>query len=181
MSPDEAARGLVQYIESLPDFVYHQVDPPYGHIGATIADTILQANNRYDANVTPRIQRILRQWPNATTVTAVLDLLNSIPATAFLNWKGEDRAIRFVSVVQLLSREQVETEADLQNWLMKDVNLHKLRAINGVGPKTVDYVKIMVGLQSIAIDRRLLNFFDMASIRCSSSPSSGADRPRVSG
>ncbi len=39
----------------------------------------------------PRIQRILNEWPNAKTVTALLDLLKSIPAVTFLNWKGEDR------------------------------------------------------------------------------------------
>jgi endonuclease III len=164
MLPDEDARRLVQYIQSLTDFVYHKVDPPYGHIGATIADTVLQANNKYDTHVTPRIQRILKQWPNAKTVTALLDLLRSIPTVTFLNWKGEGRAQRFNSILHLLKSENVESEADLQTWLMKDANLRKLLAIDGVGPKTVDYLKIMVGLQSIAIDRRLLKFFGMAGI-----------------
>jgi endonuclease III len=168
MSTDEDARRLVQYIQSLTHFVYHNVDPPYGHIGATIADAVLQANNKYDTNVTPRIQRILKQWPNARTVTAVLELLRSIPAVTFLNWKGRDRADRFTSILHLLQSENVESEADLQTWLTKDANLQKLLAINGVGPKTVDYLKIMVGLQSIAIDRRLLKFFGMAGIAINS-------------
>lgn len=164
MSPDQDARRLVQYIQSLTDFVFYKVDPPYGHIGATIADTVLQANNKYDTHVTPRIQRILKQWPNAKTVTAMLDLLRSIPTVTFLNWKGEDRAERFISILHLLKNERLESEADLQTWLTKEANLQHLLAIKGVGPKTVDYLKIMVGLQSIAIDRRLLKFFDMAGI-----------------
>jgi hypothetical protein len=164
MSPDEAARRLVQHIESLTDFVYHHVDPPYGHIGATIADSVLQANNKYDTHVTPRIQRILRRWPNAKTVTALVDLMRSVPAVTFLNWNGEDRAGRFISILNLLGREHVESEAELHSWLTKDANSRKLLAINGVGPKTVDYLKIMVGLQSIAIDRRLLKFFAKAGI-----------------
>jgi hypothetical protein len=53
MSAGEDARHLVQYIQSLTDFVYHNVDPPYGHIGATIANAVLQTNNKYDTNVTP--------------------------------------------------------------------------------------------------------------------------------
>jgi hypothetical protein len=104
MSADEAARRLAQYIQSLTDFVYYQVDPPYGHIGATIADSVLQANNKYDTHVTPRIQRILTQWPNVKTVTAVLDLLRSVPAVTFLNWSGKDRAERFTSILHLLKR-----------------------------------------------------------------------------
>lgn len=71
---------------------------------------------------------------------------------------------RLTSILHLLQSENVENEAELQTWLTKDTNLRKLLAINGVGPKTVDYLKIMVGLQSIAIDRRLLKFFDMAGI-----------------
>lgn len=164
MSPDQDARRLVEYIQSLTDFVFQKVDPPYGHIGATIADTVLQANNKYDTHVTPRIQRILKQWPNAKTVTGTLDLLSSIPAVTFLNWKGEDRAERFLSILHLLRNERVESEVDLQTWLAKDANLRHLFAIKGIGPKTVDYLKIMVGLQSIAIDRRLLNFLGIAGI-----------------
>lgn len=90
-----AALRLVDYIKSLPDFVYHKVGPGYGHMGATIADSILQANNRYETHVKPRIQTILTRWPNETTVTAVLDLLKSISTTQYLNWQGQDRADRF--------------------------------------------------------------------------------------
>jgi hypothetical protein len=164
MSQDNDARRLAQYVRSLTDFVYHKVDPPYGHIGATIADSVLQANNKYDTHVAPRIQRILKQWPNAKTVTVLLDLLRTVSTATFLNWKGEDRAKRFTSILHLLKSEQIDGEADLQTWLTKDTNLPKLLAINGIGPKTVDYLKIMVGLQSIAIDRRLLKFFVMAGI-----------------
>src|ERR1039458_8868678 len=132
---------LAQYVRSLTDFVYHKVDPPYGHIGATIADSVLQANNKYDTHVAPRIQRILKQWPNAKTVTVLLDLLRTVSTATFLNWKGEDRAKRFTSILHLLKSEQIDGEADLQTWLTKDTNLPKLLAINGIGPKTVDYLK----------------------------------------
>jgi hypothetical protein len=146
MTTDEAAQRLVAYIKSRPDFVYHKVDPPYGHIGATIADSVLQANNRY-SSVTPRIQRILARWPRENTVTAVLDVLQRVPATQFLNWNGKDRADRFCEVLLLLKREGVETESDFQKWLEKETNLSKLRAIHGIGPKTIDYFRLMVGLQ----------------------------------
>ncbi|MFZ0687275.1 MAG: hypothetical protein WAM89_17160 [Terriglobales bacterium] len=163
MSFDLDAYSFVQYIQSRTDFVFRKVAPPYGHMGATIADTVLQANNRY-TSVTPRVQRILTRWPNATTVTAVLDLLKSVPTVTFLNWNGAERAERVDSILSLLSKERVESETDLQTWMMKDANLQKLLAIHGVGPKTVDYLKIMVGLQSIAIDRRLLKFLSSAGV-----------------
>jgi hypothetical protein len=171
-------RRLVDYIKSLPDFVYRKVDPPYGHMGATVADSILQANNRY-ATVTPRIERILRRWPRETTVTAVLDLLKSVPAVQYLNWQGQDRADRFCDVLRLLKKEAVESEADFRSWLEKDVNVLKLHAIGGIGPETVDYFKIMVGLQGTAIDRRILKFLRMAGIStnaASPSPTSGTKK-----
>jgi hypothetical protein len=168
MTTDEAAQRLVNYIKSRHDFIYHKVDPPYGHIGATIADSILQANNRY-SSVTPRIQRILRRWPRENTVTAVLEVLKSVPTTQFLNWNGKDRADRFYEVLVLLKREGVESESDFRTWLEKETNLSKLRAVHGIGPKTIDYFRLMVGLQGAAIDRRLLKFLEMAGIQLSQS------------
>jgi hypothetical protein len=125
---DEAAQRLVDYIKSRPGFVYHKVDPPYGHMGATIADSILQANNRY-SSVTPRIRRILARWPRENTVTAVLDVLKSVPAVQFLNWNGKDRADRFCEVLLLLKREGVETESDFRTWLEKESDYSAALAI----------------------------------------------------
>jgi hypothetical protein len=163
MPTEHAAKQLVEYVKSRPDFVYHKCDEPYGHIGATVADSILQANNRY-SSVMPRVERIRKKWPGATTVTAVLGLLSSMPATDFLNWQGQDRADRFCDVLRLLRSEGVDSESDFKAWLEKNINLPKLHAINGIGPKTVDYFRIMVGLQGVAIDRRLLKFLSLAGI-----------------
>jgi hypothetical protein len=163
MNTHEAAEQLLRFINARRDFVYHRCDDPYGHMGATIADSILQANNRY-SSVEPRVSRILTRWPKATTVTAVLDVLAVVSATGFLNWQGKDRAHRFCEVLRLLKAEGVESESDFRTWLEKDSSLSKLRAISGIGPKTIDYFRIMVGLQGTAIDRRLLGFLALAGI-----------------
>ncbi len=157
MSPDDAATRLVEYIQSLPNFVYDEVGDSYGHIGATIADAVLQARRDYESYVTPRTKRIMKNWPRETTVTALLDLLKSIPAAEFLNCKDSEtsrswlgrRVERFCAILQLLKQEEIESEADLRAWLVKDSNLPKLHAIKGVGPKTVDYLKILVGCRGL--------------------------------
>jgi hypothetical protein len=60
---------LVAYIRSLPGFrVYTQIDGNYGHLGATLADAVLQSNNNYERNVRPRIARILRVYPREVSV-----------------------------------------------------------------------------------------------------------------
>jgi thermostable 8-oxoguanine DNA glycosylase len=39
-----------------------------------------------------------------------------------------------------------------------------LRQINGIGPKTIDYLKMLSGVQAIAIDRHLFSFLELAGI-----------------
>jgi len=158
MSTDEAAQRLVDYIKSRPSFVYYKCDEPYGHMGATVADSILQANNKYTTHVKPRVERILARWPDEKTVTELLNLLESVSPTDYLDWQGEDRACRFRDVLHLFKEEGVENESDLKVWLEKKV-----------GDKTVDYFRIMVGLQGVAIDRRLLRFLAMAGTPISQS------------
>ncbi len=163
-----ASEKLAQYVRSLPEFViYTTIDGNYNHIGATVADAVLQANNRYATNVKPRVNRILAIYPEAKTTTAVLRLLEEISAIEFLSWRGEDRAARFRRVISLFASENIENEADLRAWLLDNANLLKLRSIKGIGPKTVDYFKILVGVSTSAIDRHLLNFLALADLaRC---------------
>ena len=51
---------------------------------------------------------------------------------------------------------------------MNERNLIKLDMIKGVGPKTLDYFKILTGIQTCAIDCRLLDFLKQAGIDASS-------------
>ena len=144
--------------------IYEAIDGNYNHIGATVADAILQANNNYKTNVKPRVNRILDQYPNSRTTSSVRNLLQSLPVTEFLNWRGADRAARFSQVLDLFAAESIETEADLREWLLRESNLPKLRALKGIGPKTIDYFKILVGVSTSAIDRHLLNFLWLAGL-----------------
>jgi hypothetical protein len=128
---------LAQYVRSLPDFVICKtIDGNYDHIGATVADAVLQANMRYKTHVKPRVNRILSRYSEARTTSSVLRLLKSISATEFLAWRGEDRAQRFSQVLALFAAESIETEADLSVWLSQDANFAKLRSVKGIGPKT---------------------------------------------
>ena len=163
-----AAEQLAQYVRSTPGFVFYEtIDGNYNHIGATVADAILQANNNYKTNVKPRVNRILAQYPNSRSTNSVLNLLQSVPASEFLNWNGADRAARFSQVLDLFAVESIETEADLREWLSRKSNLPKLRAIKGIGCKTIDYFKILVGVSTSAIDRHLLKFLELAGLsRC---------------
>jgi len=72
--------------------------------------------------------------------------------------------MRFEAVLALFLHEGVDTEAELRDWLWHSDGATKLRTIQGIGPKTADYFKILVGIPESAIDRHLLGFLLMAGI-----------------
>ena len=167
MSPDRAAirasaERLVTYVGGLPDF--RMYEGPYDHIGATVADAILQANRHYVSFVTPRVQRIRNRFPSDPTTAAALAILRSTSTIDFLGVNDPIRAARFEAVLALFTQEGVETEADLREWLVHREGIVKVQTIVGIGPKTADYFKILVGLPESAMDRHLFGFLDLAGV-----------------
>jgi hypothetical protein len=168
MTIEDNAAKLAEFIRGLSDFrIVTEFDGNYQNLGATIADAVLQANNRYETHVRPRINRIREMFP-AATMTGLKKTLLERTTSAFLDWRGMDRVKRFDDIVRLFSRENIETEDDLRDWLMNEKNLVKLGKVQGIGPKTIDYFKILIGIQTCAIDRRLLDFLNQADIGVSS-------------
>jgi 3-methyladenine DNA glycosylase/8-oxoguanine DNA glycosylase len=65
-----------------------------------------------------------------------------------------------------LVNQGIEMEADLQAWLDRPGNASLLLELRGVGPKTVDYVKMLVGLPAVAVDRHVRAFVEEAGVSC---------------
>jgi hypothetical protein len=169
MTIKDKATKLAEFIRRLSDFsIVVEIDGNYHHIGATIADAVLQANMRYETHVRPRIKRIRKMFPAAATMSGLKKTLMERTTSGFLDWRGMDRVKRFDDIVSLFSSESIETEDNLRDWLMNERNLVKLAMIKGIGPKTLDYFKILTGIQTCAIDRRLLDFLKQAGIEVSS-------------
>jgi len=172
---------LANYVESLIQQkkfrVVETIDGNYNHMGATVADAVLQANLRYETHVSPRTKRILDIYKDFKTTSAVLALLETVPISIYLKWNEREparRANRFMKILSLFKDEYIETEEDLKNRLTSsraESLENQLRQIDGIGPKTVDYFKILVGISTSAIDRHLLNFIAEAGISVSKQPS----------
>lgn len=161
----DKANKLVEFIRGLSDFsIVTEIDGNYQRLGATIADVVLQANMPYETHVRPRIKQIRRMFPAAATMSGLKKVLTERTTSGFLDWRGKDRVTRFDDIVSLFSSESIETEDHLKQWLMNERNLMKLAMIKGIGPKTLDYFKILTGIQTCAIDRRLLDFLKQAGI-----------------
>lgn len=163
----EAPAQLARYIQSLEGFRLERSPAGnYNHMGATIAEVILQAGIDYRSVVVPRVQNLLRLYPEAATTSGFLSLLDKRGSEAVLDFRGE-KPQRVRSLALFLSYEGVETEAELRHWLQRPDNLTRLRALPGVGPKTVDYLQILVGISTSAVDRHLAQFLANAGIAAS--------------
>ncbi len=163
---DQESKLLVEFIRSLLEFkIYTEIDGEYGHIGATLADAVLQSNNNYERNVRHRIARIRNVYRDDVTLHDLKRLLQRVTVQEFLDWQGTRKPGTFHDLVDLLDRENLDTEEDLKRWLMQDDSTaEKLLAIRFIGPKTVDYLKILVGLPVAAVDRHLTEFLKRAGI-----------------
>ena len=165
METSGKAGSLVQYIASLEQFTYvDYADGNYNHMGATISDAILQAGTKYDTVVRPRIARIRELYPEATTTSAFRRLLREEGEKKVLAWRDEEKPNRVVGLTEFLIGEGIEIEAELSSWLEADQNRSLLLHVRGVGPKTIDYLRILVGTQTAAVDRHLYAMLAEAGI-----------------
>jgi endonuclease III len=137
-------------------------------MGALLADGVLQAGLNYRTVVRPRVDRILNLWSDAVRTSDLVRLIHECGAAYLLQWRHEEKVNRFVGLVQFVHHHSVDTVTDFGAWLKNDENVFELRALRGVGPKTVDYLKNLAGVPTIAVDRHIRAFVESSGISCES-------------
>ncbi len=167
MSVDNKANSLAKYINTLSGFSYVAPEIPYNHMGATISDAILQSGLNYKTVVKPRIDGILAKYPEAKTTSAFLRILNQIGANKLLRWRDSEKPNRILALANLFISEGIETESQLRTWLEDEEHIASLGKLRGVGNKTIDYLRLLSGISTSAIDRHLLGFISEAGINVS--------------
>src|SRR5206468_2458137 len=120
--------------------------PTLDHMGAVVADAVLQAGLNYASVVRPRVTAILQNYPDADRVSALAKLVEGRQVAAFLSWGHPTKLDRFERLVLFLARNSVETSEDLRGCLGRSDFRVSLRTVSGVGPKTVDYLACLVGM-----------------------------------
>lgn len=110
-----------------------------------------------------RVAGILERYPDAATTSAFLALLEREGAQRVLQMHGR-KAPWVLNLLRFLQRSGVEAVSDLQRWLGEPERVDFLRKQPGVGPKTVSYLRILAGLEGIAVDRHLIRFLQEAGI-----------------
>lgn len=161
------AKKLANFIQK-KEFVSVTQRTPYYHMGATIIDSILQAGLNYHHIVYPRVFRLLTKYSDYRTTCDFIILMQVFPLTELIDWKNSKKLQCISDLSWLLYDNDIENENQLAKWLDVEKSISQLKAINGIGPKTVDYLKILSGNQAIAVDRHLFAFLELAGIfRCS--------------
>lgn len=134
------------------------------HLGAVLADAILQAGVNYQTVVRVRIMRIETQFPETATLRGLIALIERDGAGDFLLWKHPTKVMRFVSLAKFLAMRRIETTVELRRWLCLSSARQHLLGLHGIGPKTCDYLCCLVGIDCIAIDRHIKTFVSEAGV-----------------
>jgi len=163
------ARKIANYIRTLTDLDWEESEyTRYQHMGAVLSDAGLQSGLNYRTVVYPRIDKVLRCWPEADTTSKFLQTSSKWGLDYMLNWSHPEKPRRILDMASFLVNQGIETEAELKTWLNSFKNRTFIQQVKGVGPKTVDYLYKLVGGEAIPIDRHLKNFASLAGINNSS-------------
>jgi hypothetical protein len=162
------ARRVADYADTLG--VQHSPVPTRlasDHLGAVLADAILQAGVSYRTVVRTRVDRIHSKFPEAATLPGLIAILEDQGTAEFLLWNHPIKQSRFVSIIKLFDLQQISTTGELKLWLNRsDARDHLLR-LHGIGPKTCDYLCCLVGIDCIAVDRHVRTFANEAGVSIS--------------
>ena len=161
---------LCNYAEKLANFIRGKnfapvaKRKPYYHMGATITDSILQAGLNYNHVVYPRVCKLITKYADYKTTCDFIILMQVAPPSELISWKNPKKLQRVKDLTWFLYNNGLENEDQLAKWLDIEENISQLRKLDGIGPKTIDYLKMLSGSQAIAIDRHLFAFLELAGI-----------------
>lgn len=161
----KSARQIADYAKCLGFSESTKVQRPlHNHLGAILADTILQAGLRYSTVVQPRVESIMQNYTHATTVSNLYKIVIDGKTANFLNWSHQEKLLRFETLVLFLKTKKINTIVDLRNNLLTSSFISELNKLQGIGPKSIDYMMCLVGIDSIAVDRHIRTFAKRAGL-----------------
>jgi hypothetical protein len=156
---------LVEFIHTLQGFrVIAQADGCYDHMGATLIDAVFQAGINYDNVVRARVERIRTSEPEARTTSGLSAMIAQRGASSVVDWREGKKTRTLRDLIDVLRANNIETESDLRIWMTREESCEQLKRIKGIGKKTIDYLKILCGLETVAVDRHLQKFVIMAGL-----------------
>ena len=118
----------------------------------------------YRSVVMPRVERILVEFPDAHKISELSCLVGKGMTAHLLDWQHPTKIERFERLVDFLHRAKIDTTEEIRTVLKSDTFCIDLQSLHGVGPKTIDYMACLVGIESIAVDRHIRTFAARAGV-----------------
>lgn len=164
-SIDKNVERLVQYF-NINEGYFEPITQrtPYYNMGATITDAVLQAGLNYKNVVYPRILNLLQRYSQYKTTCDFIILMQTIQLSELINFNNKRKLSCIYDLSWFFYNLNIQDEDNLSIWLASESNVTALYSIRGIGPKTVDYLKMLCGCQSIAVDRHLFAFLRFAGV-----------------
>lgn len=134
------------------------------HLGAALADSALQAGLNYKTVVRPRIERIIVEFPHTAEMAGIRSIINTNRVSDFLQWRHHEKISRFISLSDAIEKIGIQNILDLRESLSRFKNQNLLLQIPGIGPKTVDYLCCLAGIDCIPVDRHVKFFVNKAGV-----------------
>lgn len=161
------ARKLANYISSLDIIVYeNNKRPVYNHIGALYTDIILQAGLNYKNVVLPRVEHLRKNYPQANTINGFNEAIYRSGLENIILWTHPTKINRIHKLIDYSIIYRINTVNDLILHLSTENNKASILDIDGVGPKTLDYLLKLLSFDTVAVDRHIYSFVKMAGIEC---------------
>jgi len=167
MSCAKNARKLADYLNTLPEL--NQIPAPankfsYYHIGALFTDVVLQAGLNYNSVVKPRVQKVLLQYPEHYTISKFQTLIDQDGLHNIISWTHSVKLERFGRLMEFSVTNNIDTCADLKYFFSTKYSSDQFLALNGFGPKSLDYLLKLLNIDTVAVDRHIYSFVKMADI-----------------
>ena len=160
------AKKLVNYINSLGLEIPRR-KPPHKHVGAIIADAVLQIGHEYNKQVKNRIAHLRKRYPKAATISGLVQSLKTTGAQELLNgWKGEKEHKRLYDHANFFNGLGINTFRELRIWLKDEKNRDSLITKGlGIRDRTADYYRVLVGLpDAVKVDSHVEKILTDAGI-----------------
>jgi hypothetical protein len=161
------ARKLIDFIENEINLeLIPSNNCPYdNHIGALFTDIILQAGLNYKHIVSPRVNNVYTNYPEAYTVKKFLNVIEVDGLENIINWKHEIKLKRISDLIFFCIDHKIDSTEELKLFLLQEENKKQFLMINGIGSKTYDYLLKLMNVDTIAVDRHIYSFLEKAGIK----------------
>ena len=166
MSQNIEINKLIQFIENKQDFNIIKSNSCFynSHLGAVLTDIVLQAGLNYKTVVLPRVLRVYKKYNSAYNLNSLVNTIDDIGLERFLDWKNQIKLKRFESIIEYLINNSIQTTDELLIHLNKEPNIENFLLVQGIGNKTIDYFFKLMHVETITVDRHIVNFLNQAEV-----------------